>query len=294
MFSLAPLSENSIPPATLLRYRLRWYAISTACSLLRRWQALLLLCGILASANVSLLTHVKSLATPLLALLSPGHGAAWHFGYLILLQAVAVMWALMPREQIGGGAFMQYAGSLPFTGRLRRLVDTVVLVLAETPLLVPGRGEGHLQAAQLLSMPVVGLLALAAQLAVLDRRRLAWIVVAACNLLLAAAINTGFQAGACVLAGMAACVLLAMPLPSASVRWQALPARAGAPFAAPLAAMGERVHPALRISATILFRQRRSETVGKALVAGCIAAAALALMQVFEHDARAFGVAVLA
>ncbi|MDQ1833872.1 ATP-binding cassette domain-containing protein [Massilia scottii] len=33
-----------------MRFRLRWYAVSTARVLLRRWQALVLLCGILASA----------------------------------------------------------------------------------------------------------------------------------------------------------------------------------------------------------------------------------------------------
>ncbi|WP_167090863.1 hypothetical protein [Massilia frigida] len=283
-----------------MRFRLRWYAVSTARVLLRRWQALVLLCGILGSANMSLFSNVDSLATPLLALLSPAHGAAWRFAYLIALQAIAVMWALMQREQIGGGAFMAYARSLPFTERYRRRVDTIVLVLADSPLLVPlvcallvvGPGRG--QAANFLLMLVVGLLALAAQLGALDRRRLAWIAVAAGDLLLAVAVNTGFQAGACLLVGCAACALLALRLARAGRRWQAAFARAGAPFAALLLATGRRLHPAILVSAGVLLRQRRSEVTGKAMGAACIAAAALALMQVFGHDRRALGVAVIA
>ncbi|ATQ73377.1 hypothetical protein CR152_01775 [Massilia violaceinigra] len=283
-----------------MRFRLRWYAVSTARVLLRRWQALVLLCGILASANMSLFSNVDALATPLLVLLSPEHGAAWRFGYLMVLHAIAVMWALMQREQITGGAFMAYARSLPFTERYRRRVDTIVLVLADSPLLVPlvcallVVSVGHGQGANFLLMLVVGLLALAAQLGALDRRRLAWIAVAAGNLLLAAVVHTPFQAGACVLVGLGACALLAMRLPRAAPRWQDAFGRAGAPLAALLVAMSRRLHPAILISAGVLFRQRRSEVIGKAMGAGCIAVAALALMKVFDHDGRAVGAAVIA
>ncbi|MCE3604712.1 hypothetical protein LXA47_13990 [Massilia sp. P8910] len=283
-----------------MRFRLRWYAVSTARVLLRRWQALVLLCGILGSANMSLFSNIDSLATPLLALLSPAHGAAWRFADLIGLHAIAVMWALMQREQIAGGAFMAYAGSLPFAGRYRRRADTIVLVLADSPLLVPlvcallvvgpGRGQG----ANFLLMLVVGLLALAAQLGALDRRRLAWIAVAAGDLLLAGVVNTGLQAGGCLLVGLGACALLAVRFPRAGKRWIDAAGRAGAPFAALLLAMSQGLHPAILTSAGVLFRQRRSEVTGKAIGAGCVAAAALALMTVFGHDGRALGVAVIA
>ncbi|MDL2355250.1 MAG: hypothetical protein QFF03_08335 [Pseudomonadota bacterium] len=236
----------------------------------------------------------------MLALLSPGHGTAWRFGYLLLLQAVAVMWAQMQREQIAGGDFMRYVASLPFTQRYRRRVDTIVLVLADSPLLLVlvcalvVVGVGHAHGSHFLLMLDVGLLALAAQLGALDRRRLAWLGVAAGDLALAGAVHTGFQTGACVLVAAGACALLAFRLPRAGARWQAMLGRAGAPLAAMLSRMAERLHPAILISFSILYRERRSEAIGKALGAVCIAAAALALMNVFDFDARAVGLAVIA
>lgn len=55
-----------------------------------------------------------------------------------------------------------------------------------------------------------------------------------------------------------------------------------------------RLHPAILISSSVLFRQRRAELIGKAMGAACIAATALGLMRVFDYDARAFTLAVMA
>ncbi|MEO7496110.1 MAG: hypothetical protein ABIT83_02860 [Massilia sp.] len=292
--------ENSIPPATLLRFRLRWYAVSTARVLLRRWQALLLAFGVLAAANSTLWSHLNSLATPLMLLLAPGHGAAWRFGYLLVLQAVAVMWALMQREQIGGGAFMRYAGSLPLSARYRRGVDLTVLLLADSPLLLVLVSamivgvKAHAPGATVMLMVGLGLLALAAQLGALERRRLAWLAVAAADLLLAAAIGTPYQMPACGLAALLAAALLAAHLPPVHARWRMAAGRLGAAFAARLSACAMRLHPAILISFSVLLRQRRAELTGKALGAACIAALALGLMRVFDYDARAVTVAVMA
>jgi hypothetical protein len=97
--------------------------------LLRRWQAILLATGVLASANASAFGNLDTFARPLLTLVAPGHGAAWRIGYLLGLLLLAAAWAAMQRDQIAGGPFMAFAGSLPFTPRQRRNADLAVLLL---------------------------------------------------------------------------------------------------------------------------------------------------------------------
>lgn len=284
-------------PAGLLRYRLRWYALSTARLLLRRWQAIVLLLGVLASANASLFGHVNSLAYPVLVWLEPGTSFGFRLGYLMLLQALAVLWVFMQREQIGGGAFMRFAESLPFSHSQRRLVDIAVLVLADTPLLLLWISALIVVAAkpgQLVHLPLlcaVGLLALVAQVAVLERRFAPWGIVAAASLLLCAAIGTRFAIAASSLAGVTALALLLIRLPRVDVRFRS---RVPAWLRRLLQALARRGHPALLISLGVLFDQRRFETGGKALGAACMVGAAFGLMVVFEFDRRAFGAALLA
>jgi hypothetical protein len=106
--------------------------VSTARLLLRRWQALVLLMGALASANASVFSNMDTFARPLLLVVAPGHGAGWRGACIALLMAAGALWAQMQRGQIGGGGFVAFTASLPFTPRQRRRVDLAALALADT------------------------------------------------------------------------------------------------------------------------------------------------------------------
>jgi hypothetical protein len=280
---------------TFLPLRLRWYAASTGRLLLRRWQALLLALGVLAPV---LFTSVETLAYPLSLLSNPEHGLAWRFGYLLALCALAVLWALMQREQIGGGGFRRFATALPLPHRLTRLTDLLVLALADSPLwlllmaallaagVAPAPGAAS-KLANLLLLFDFALFVLLAQLAALERRLIAWLAVAALGLVCVASIGRPWQLHACALAGAAALVLLARPLPRGGMRIRAAARRALAPFAAIAAALGRRLHPALQISLGVLFRQQRAETIGKLLIGCCAVLGALIMMDAFDYDKRA-------
>jgi len=267
---------------------------------LRRWQALVLLAGVLASANASVFSNLDTLARPILQLLAPGHGIAWRCGYLLLLLAAAALWAHMQRDQIAGGGFMQFAGSLPFSARQRRRVDLAVLALADSPLLLMVAGalssamaQGAPAAHGLLLAALVPL-ALAAQLAVLERSALAGAFLAAACLPLAACFGTVLAPMADVLAGAGAWLALQRPPwprggMAARLRWPA----PRWPTRMPGLVAGRHA-PALRLSWAILLRERRDETLAKALGAAAMVAAALGLGAVFEHDARSIAAAWLA
>jgi hypothetical protein len=264
--------------------------------LLRRWQAVTLIAGVLASANASAFGNLDTLARPLLTLLTPGHGAAWRIGYLLAVQAVAAAWAAMQREQIAGGPFMAFAGSLPFTPRQRRAADLAVLMLADSPLLLiaasalgltAGRGAPAAHDALLCD---VALLALVAQQAVLERRPRVWAGVAAGAVLAGACFGTPFDLATNLCVGAAAALALALPpRPRAQRRAGRKLARRANPLDA-----GAHRGAALRISLAILLRERRGELFAKALTASAIAAAAIGLVIVFERDARSFPTLLLA
>jgi hypothetical protein len=293
------LPETAIANS-LLHYRLRWYAVSTARLLLRRWQALVLLMGVLASANASVFGNMDTFARPLLLVLAPGHGPIWRSACLALLMAACALWAHMQREQIGGGGFMGFAASLPFSPAERRRVDLAVLALADTPLLLMmmaalattaahGGGSG-----QVLLLAALVPLALAVQLATQERRPAAAAPVALACLLLATGFDTRFGPALSVSVAVLACLALRRaPWPRATASWRpriAAPAWRGLS----LGGVAGRRAPALRVCFAILLRERRDETLAKALGAGALIAAALALCAVFEHDARARAVALLA
>ncbi|MBC7858741.1 MAG: hypothetical protein H7Z39_08160, partial [Burkholderiaceae bacterium] len=66
-----------------------------------------------------------------------------------------------------------------------------------------------------------------------------------------------------------------------------------APFAAATRAVGRRLHPALRISLGVLIRQRRAETIGKLLFAGCIVLGVLLMMDAWDYDKRALPATII-
>ncbi len=240
-------------------------------------------------------------ARPLLGLLAPGHGVVWRSAYLMVLLLACAAWAGMQRRQIEGGEFMAYAASLPFSPRERRRVDLAVLVLADTPLLVIAgaalivtAAHGAAAARQLLLVDVV-LLALAAQLAVLERRPGAWVGVAAGALVLAASQGRSLLPLAALLVGAVTAFALGFGpwrrphrrLPTIHIPTPAWPASL-------LRRLAGRHAPALQVPLAILARERRAETLTKALVAAAIAGAALGLVLLFDGDGRSFATVLIA
>jgi hypothetical protein len=285
----------------LLHYRLRWYAAATARLLLRRWQGLVLAVGLLASADAGVFENIAILNRPLLGLLAPGHGFAWRFGYLLVLQLVAVLWAVMQRAQIEGGGFMAFVGSLPFTPRQRRQVDLAVLVLADSPLLLMVAGSITVTAAHRHAAPHVvllidvALLALVAQLAALERRPVGWAGVLLACLLLADGVGAGLALWVNALVGAVAWLALRRaPWPA----WPLAGQSRRLPFADRprrlLRMLAARHAAALQVSLAILLRERRGEAIAKLMSAAAVFAGAFALMRVFDYDDRARIVALLA
>jgi hypothetical protein len=264
--------------------------------LLRRWQAILLATGVLASANASAFGNLDTYARPLLTLLAPGHGAAWRIGYLLALQALAAAWVAMQREQVAGGPFMAFAGSLPFTPRQRRNADLAVLLLADLPLLLvtacalgltAGRGA---PAAHAVLLCDVALLALVAQRGVLERRPGAWAGVAAGALLAGACFGTRLDLAANLIVGAAAALALVLaPRPRAQRHARRPHGRRAGPLAPEV-----RRGAALGMSLAVMCRERRGELLAKGLTAAAIAAAAVGLVTLFERDARSFPTVLLA
>lgn len=269
--------------------------------LLRRWQALALIVGVASAAGSTPMDNMAMFARPLLGLLAPGHGFAWRFAYLMVLLLACAAWAGMQRRQIEGGAFMAYAASLPFSARQRRRVDLAVLVLADTPLLaIAGAAlvvvavHGAAAARQLLLIDVV-LLALAAQLAVLERRPGAWAGVAAGALVLAASQDSSLLPLAALPVGaLTACALAFGPWRRQRRRLlrMHIPMLAW-PAALPRMLAGRHA-AALQVPLAILARERRAETLTKALAAAAIAGAALGLVLLFEGDGRSFATVLIA
>ncbi|NTX45915.1 hypothetical protein HT749_21185 [Burkholderia cepacia] len=120
----------------MLSCRLRWYALATSNLLRRHWQALLLLAMLLLPA-MPVFSQTRILGAPVLAALAPSHGIEWRFAWVHLLEAVGILWVLAQRRAITGGPFATFLASLPVSSGRRRAIDTIVVIVASTPLLLP-------------------------------------------------------------------------------------------------------------------------------------------------------------
>jgi hypothetical protein len=294
----------------LLAMRLRWYSEATALVLLRRWQIILLLIGTLVPVGGSLLGVASY---PVLVLLDPGHGVSWRLFVIGLWQGCWMLWALMQQDQLRGGPFARYLQSLPIPASSRRRLDSVVLLVGNTPLLIP-----FLAAGIALGMPCVaaadavrGALLIAfllatqwcAQHAVLDGRGRAW------TALLAVDLWTAF------LLGMPAEWTIALMVPTVAISIRALltdvpaPPRGLSLIMVGLTVWGRRrlggavriLPPGDRLALGILYGQNRPATLGTFFCCLLVTFAAHGLMSVWDFDGRclplvliAFGVLALA
>ncbi|MDP3902644.1 MAG: hypothetical protein Q8Q40_01550, partial [Methylococcaceae bacterium] len=287
----------------LISYRLRWYTVATVRLLLRRWQVIILAISLLQPlGGPGPLVDIAVL--PFSVLLSTGHDFWWRFTYIVMLQIFWAVWALMQREQICGGEFMRYTQSLPLSRAIHRRANLIVLLLADSPLLlmivVTGVFFGIRETAidvlfvDYLYLLVMTLLFLATQLAVLDRSYALWIILPA-NLLLAGALGVSAVQPQIMLL-MALCVIATAAMlgriPLLPVkRFNRLRNAIGIQLASRLWAS---LHPALQISVSILFRQHYSEMLSKGISSALILAASIGLMEVWNYDYRALPLTLIA
>jgi len=289
---------------TLLSCRLRWYAYETGRLLRRHWKALFLALMLLSPAMMPVLEQTRILGAPVLTLLSPEHSTIWRFGWLILLQACGVLWLLIQRNAVSGGAFMDYVHSLPVRpGQLRR-THLALLLLADTPLLLPVLAATVFLAAQphrvipCLSVLDLVLSTLCAQLLVLERawRHLPRVLLA--NLLLIVSISAGLGANIPLsLLMLALCALICLvtivaspATPNVARRWDwsGIPARmSGRSSERHGLCLLQARFPLLHLSMRILFDRYRSASLVRGLVQLLLASGAILLMQLWHFDSRA-------
>ena len=123
-------------PLQLLGWRLRFYADSTLKLLNRRWQILLLMLLTSAPASVPLAAQIQTIAAPV-RLIVTGDSAIFSLNaWLILLLSMSA-WVGVQAEALRGGAAWGYIRTLPTINKLETVVDLMVLLIADLPLLLP-------------------------------------------------------------------------------------------------------------------------------------------------------------
>jgi len=282
---------------TLLSCRLRWYAYETGRLLLRHWKALFLVLSVLLPAMMPVFEQTRILGAPVLATLSPQHGSIWRFAWLMLLEASAALWFLIQRNAIGGGALMAYFRSLPCQPLQLRRTNLVVLILADTPLLLPvlaamltlavlpQRGMHFLYVLDVL------LTAMGTQLFLLEGswRRGPWLLLA--NLLLVTGLDANGALSLILLSTGALTGLWIILTPVDLSRPMRLPdclRRSSIARGKSSRQLGSlRLPPLLRLSARILCDDYRSSSVARSLALLLLVIGAIVLMQIWRFDSRA-------
>ena len=291
----------------LINLRLRWYALATGRLLRRHWQAIVLAVGVLSPVSMPILFQIKFIASPVLEVFSPGHTIAWRILYITLMQAVAFTWVAIQRSNISGGSFMTYASALPISPSQWRRVDLIVLLFADSLLLVPvfatvaviltspiAVGQSAFQ------MGVVGtlfLLMLVTQLGVLERRFSVLPGVLLSSLLLSLSLDRPvgmvswlMLAGALV--GTVSFLLNLHParrFPNVSLHNAQTKLRKRLQWF-----FAQRIPPALLIQIQTLLFEHPGVTALRLSAALGIALGAAWLIRLFEFDTRALPTAIIA
>ena len=291
----------------LIKLRLRWYALATGRLLLRHWQAIVLAVGVLSPVSMPILFQIKFIALPLLEVFSPGHSIAWRILYITLLQAVAFAWVAVQRSNISGGSFMIYASALPISLSQRRRVDLIVLLFADSLLLIPAFatvvviltssvGVGQ-SAFQVVVVGTLFLLMLVTQLGVLERRFSVLPSVLLTSLLLSLSLDRPL--------GIISWLLLAVALASTvSFLLNLHPAKRFPNFSLHNAQtslmkrlqlfFSQRIPPALLIQIKTLFFEHPGATALRLSTVIAIALGTTWLIRIFEFDARALPTVIIA
>lgn len=286
---------------TMLIDRLRWYGLETAQLLRRRWQALTLGLLILLPAMMPLAAQAEALGQPVLAPLAPSHGFAFRLAWIVALESLAVAWAVAQRRAVTGGAFTAYLRSLPVPDARRRVTDAVVMLAADTPLLVPIGAAAMALTVQPAASAYgyllgVVLIAVALQLHALQRNARALLPLGAADLCLVYGIQAhgALQATALFAAcGIAAATLAHAPVGPRAAWFNLRRARIPAAFSA---RKSTRVPTLFVTLARLNFGIVRAHGVGtlmRGVCAGALVAAAGALDAIWAFDMRAVGLSLL-
>ncbi|VWD35818.1 hypothetical protein BLA39750_04998 [Burkholderia lata] len=284
----------------MLSCRLRWYALATSSLLRRHWQALVLLAMLLLPA-MPVFSQTRILGAPVLAALAPSHGIEWRFAWVHLLEAVGILWVLAQRTAITGGPFSAFLASLPVPDGRRRLVDTLVVIIASTPLLLPVLAAAVAlaflpqKAINYLFVLDLFLITLGWQLTALSRNPRDAIALMVANVFLVG----GFHAE-----GALRPVLLAVPLLLAAFTIAhtapASAARSGVPrgFSRRTTdAIRTRVQNGLSPMARLqigILRDRAASTIGHCLMMGAVVASSCFLLALWGFDQRAVPLTLMA
>ncbi|MCW8164808.1 hypothetical protein D8B22_08685 [Verminephrobacter aporrectodeae subsp. tuberculatae] len=284
----------------ILALRLRWYGEATAQLLLRRWQAVLLLVGVLGGSLLVESSHW------VLVLLNDQHGMVWRLGVIGLWQGCWFLWVLMQLDQLRGGRFRDFTQSLPLSPQHWRTIDLLVLLVSDTPLFLPfvsaafvlgGRQElswdalaGGLLIVFLLSAQ------LACQLAVLrgSIRALISLVFVDGWVAYALSLDDPMRSGMLAMAAIAGLWALVSPLPALLLRAVALPRPVQEIWLLLTRHLFSRLPPLTRLSLGILYRQHRSSMLGKLFNCLLILVTAEGLMSIWRYDGRSLPMALIA
>lgn len=176
----------------LLTMRMRWYAATTGRVLLRHWLWCMVAANFLIPPGIPLPTLMRALAFPLTELVAPGRAPLALLLHLLALHAFAATWAATQRDAVSGGPFMRYVVTLPLSSGARRGVDLAVLAATDNPWLIQfaiavalSAYSGDEAAYRIAALTATLFVALAAQLAILERTPAALIVAVIADIALA-------------------------------------------------------------------------------------------------------------
>lgn len=287
----------------LLVMRLRWYGEATALLLRRRWQLILLLVGTLAPVGGSLLGVASY---PVLTALAKHYGAMWRLLTIGTWQAFSVLWALMQRDQLRGGQFSDYLRTFPISARAARAIDSILLLLSNTPLLLPFIAAGikvGTQGTQVPNTVLEGLFTtfLLTSLFCAQHEALAghWralltFVIADICVVIALALPDAWAIPLILAALVSAVLALLTHVPH-------LPAGLGGRFRPLIASFAQAfggatllMPPLYRISFGILYRQHRATLLGTFVVCLLVTFAARSLLRIWDFDERSTPLVLIA
>lgn len=276
----------------MLSYRLRWYALETGRVLRRRWQALALALLLLSPMAMPVFAQTRLLGTPVMAPFAPEHGILWRYACLHLLEGVAILWLLIQRPAVVGGPFAAYLRALPISRRRSRMHDLAILMLANSPILLPLCAAAVAYAAlpqrvwHYFYLADLLLIALAAQVLILARSRHHVPLYLLANLCLVAGLQGQPMMqplGSGAAAVFASLVLLLAPESAiaSSTRYRS----AGA---------WRSTWPApLRISIAAVSRVYRVRWLTRTALMGASVVVGFVLMRIWQYDGRAAGLMLL-
>lgn len=267
---------------------------------MRHWQ-MFVIAGVFVPAGIPIEAILFILAFPLIALFAPGHNLIWHLSYVVLIQAVALLWVRVQKSNIAGNEFTGYVNTLPISLSLRRRVNLTLLLAANSILLVPVIGLFLIAPTRLVQMVDKGfliaavstliMLVLLIQLAAFERQRAAFLSLALADLLLCWSLSRPVDSAS----WLALCAtLVSAPLSLLPYKKISIPTSRQQNPPNIAANLWARVPPDWRIQAKALWVHHPASSATRMSATIAVAAGAVGLINVFNFDGRTLPAAVLA